>query len=56
MTPKRPGDESVGTDTGEVFVSEGLAVIVLEPDKTPPGPKVIPLADEEVVAEVTNVL
>lgn len=31
-------------------------MIVLEPDRTPPGPKVIPLADEEVVAEVTNVL
>lgn len=51
-----PEDEAVGTDTGDAFVSVELAMTELDPDKTPPGPNVIPLVDDEAAAEVFDAL
>lgn len=49
-----PDDETVGTDTGEAFVSEELPTKVPEPVNTPLGPNVIPPEDEaaEAVGEL----
>jgi len=46
----------VGTETTDPSVLDETGIIVLEPVKTPPGPKVIPLAEDEAAADVTEAL
>jgi hypothetical protein len=46
----------VGTDTTDPSVLDEAGTTVLDPVKTPPGPKVIPLADDEAAADVTEAL
>jgi hypothetical protein len=46
----------VGTDTTVPSVLDEAGTTVLDPVKTPPGPKVIPLAEDEAAADVTEAL
>lgn len=46
----------VGTETTDPSVLDETGTIVLEPVKTPPGPKVIPVAEDEAADDVTAAL
>lgn len=50
-----PDDVAVGTVIGDDAIeSEEIPTKELEPERTPPGPNVIPLADEEAADEAIS--